>query len=97
MLDLDAKSQAHKSRMGESKVNSTEVWGDPGETVTSRVQTSRARGGAEPGEEAPAAGPARRQDSEGLEGLIQTSERQRGLGSSQRKKTMKGEIACLKV
>lgn len=42
MLDLDAKSQEHKSRMGESKVNSTEVRGDPGETVTSRVRTSRA-------------------------------------------------------
>lgn len=52
MLHLDAKSQGHKSRMGESEVNSTEDRGDPGETVTSRVQTSRPRGGAEPSEEA---------------------------------------------
>ena len=48
MLHLDAKSQGHKSRMGESEVNSTEDRGDPGETVTSRVRTSRPRGGAEP-------------------------------------------------
>lgn len=44
----------HKSRLGENKVNSTEDWGDTGETV---IRMSQPRGGAEPSEEAPAAGP----------------------------------------
>ena len=45
MLYLDAKSQMHKSRLGENKVNSTEDWGDTGETVNSRIRMSHPRGG----------------------------------------------------
>lgn len=91
MLHLDAKSQGHKSRTGESEVNSTEDRGDPGETVTSRVQRADPGAGLSQVKR-----PCRRRDSEGLEGLIQTNARRRGLGSSSRKKTVKGDSACLK-
>ena len=89
MLHLDAKSQMHKSRLGENKVNSMEDWGD-----SDQNEPTQGRGWTK--WRGPCSRSDRRWDSEGVEGLIQTNER-KGIGIYLKEENYERRSACLKV